>query len=64
MQSPNHVNDLIALVNIHDGFGEMADDENDNDPSEQGCHPLVPPVNNVFLTPLFIGVLRSSGPSW
>ena len=36
-------NDLIALVDIHDGFGEMADDENDNDSSEQGGHRLVPP---------------------
>ena len=41
----NHVNDLIALVDIHDGFGEMADDENDNDSGEQGCHRLVPPGN-------------------
>ena len=38
-------NDLIALVDIHDGFGEMADDENDNDSGEQGCHRLVPPGN-------------------
>ena len=41
----NHVNDLIALVDIHDGFGKMANDENDNDSREQRCHRLVPPVN-------------------
>ena len=41
------LNDLIALIDIHDGFGKMADDENDNDSSQQSGHCLVPPSNYI-----------------
>ena len=36
---------LVALVDIHDGLWQMADDENHDDPGEQGGHGLVSPVD-------------------
>ena len=53
--------DLIALVDIHHGFGKMADYENNYDPSEQGCHCLIPPKNRKVLKCLSKSVVVKVG---